>query len=189
MSFIYKALSILVAMVLHEWAHGFVSYKLGDPTPKNDGRLSLNPIKHVDPIGALCMLFAGFGWAKPVQVNYQYYKDEKKGMAITALAGPLMNFLIAIVAIALNKHIFGNGFDFLFYLSVINISLGVFNLMPLPPLDGSKVVAMLLPYDIYVKYMRIEQYGMIVLFLLVGAFSTILGSINSIIFQFLYTIL
>ncbi|WP_346892816.1 site-2 protease family protein [Clostridium sp. UBA871] len=94
---IYLIPAILIAVSLHEFAHGYVSYKLGDPTPKVTGRLSLNPLAHLDPVGTLCLLFFRFGWAKPVQVNPYYYKDKRKGMALVGLAGPMMNFLIALI--------------------------------------------------------------------------------------------
>jgi Zn-dependent protease len=189
--YIYRAVAILIGMVCHEWAHGFASYKLGDPTPKRDGRLSPNPIKHIDPVGAICLLIGGFGWAKPVQVNPQYYKDEKKGMAITAIAGPLTNLIISSIAISLNKHFFGMGSEFLFVVASINLSLFIFNLIPLPPLDGSKIAAMFLPYNIYEKYMMLERYGFIILMVLVmgGAFNGFLSTALSFVFGLLYSIL
>ena len=191
MTYIYRAIGILLGMVCHEWAHGFTSYKLGDPTPKRDGRLSLNPLKHLDPIGALCLLLGGFGWAKPVSVNYEYYKDAKKGMAITALAGPLANLLIVILTISLNKHFFGMSSSFLFTVSSINLSLFIFNLIPIPPLDGSKILAMFLPEHIYDKYMQIERYGFFILIMLVmvGAFNGVLSTAMSFVFSILYSIL
>ena len=190
MSYIYKGISILIAMVLHEWCHGFVSYKLGDPTPKDDGRLSLNPLKHIDPFGALMLLVCGFGWAKPVQINSYHYKNTKVGVALTALAGPMMNLFIAIVGIILGKHIF-IGSEFFSILTIINLSLMIFNLIPIPPLDGSKIVAMLLPYDLYEKYMRIEQYGFFILIAISmsGALSGFLSRALYGIYSLLYTIL
>lgn len=175
---LYTIPAVVIAISLHEAAHGLMSYKLGDPTPKKDGRLSLNPLKHFDPMGTLCLVFFHFGWAKPVMVNPRYYKNKKVGMVLVALAGPFMNFLIAFLSlftIALISEItLINGpliylFVFLMYLAIINIGLGVFNLVPVPPLDGSKVLGAILPSDKYFKYMQYEQYGMIVLVLLLFA--------------------
>ena len=172
---IYFIPAILIAVSLHEFAHGYVSYKLGDPTPKATGRLSLNPLTHLDPVGTLCLLFFHFGWAKPVQVNPYYYKDKRKGMALVGLAGPMMNFLIALIcAFAMEiilKMTGGYAGDitvFIFklfqYTYIISIGLGVFNLIPFPPLDGSKIVGALLPEEKYFKYMQYERYGQLILF-------------------------
>lgn len=170
--------AVVIAISLHEAAHGLMSYKLGDPTPKKDGRLSLNPLKHFDPIGTLCLIFFHFGWAKPVMVNPYYYKNKKQGMVLVALAGPFMNFLIAFISIfsmtLIAKLTLLNGiwiylFFFLMYLATINIGLGIFNLIPVPPLDGSKVLGVVLPNDKYFKYMQYEQYGMIILVILLFA--------------------
>jgi Zn-dependent protease len=172
---IYFIPAILIAVSLHEFAHGYVSYRLGDPTPKATGRLSLNPLTHLDPVGTLCLLFFHFGWAKPVQVNPYYYKDKRKGMALVGLAGPMMNFLIALIcAFAMEiilKMTGGYSGDitvFIFklfqYTYTISIGLGVFNLIPFPPLDGSKIVGALLPEEKYFKYMQYERYGQLILF-------------------------
>lgn len=191
LTFIYRAIGILLGMVFHEWAHGFISYKLGDPTPKRDGRLSLNPLHHLDPVGSVLLLLGGFGWAKPVSVNYEYYKDPKKGMALTALAGPLTNLIIVIISIILNKHLFGMSSNFLFVIMSINLSMFTFNLLPIPPLDGSKILAVILPEDVYHKYMRIEQYGFYILIAIIatGALNGILSTIMNFVFQTLYNIL
>lgn len=172
---IYFIPAILIAVSLHEFAHGYVSYRLGDPTPKAMGRLSLNPLTHLDPVGTLCLLFFHFGWAKPVQVNPYYYKDKRKGMVLVGLAGPMMNFLIALIcAFAMEiilKMTGGYAGDitvFIFklfqYTYTISIGLGVFNLIPFPPLDGSKIVGALLPEEKYFKYMQYERYGQLILF-------------------------
>ncbi|MEG0960742.1 MAG: site-2 protease family protein [Erysipelotrichaceae bacterium] len=161
--------AVLIALTLHELAHGFVSYKLGDPTPKREGRLSLNPFAHLDPFGTLCLIVFGFGWAKPVMVNPNYYKNPKVGMVLTAIAGPLTNFLIAFVCLLLDVLMirfnlaYSNSFSFYIYnlllvTSQISIGLGVFNLIPIPPLDGSKVLFALLPEDLYFKFMQYERY-------------------------------
>ena len=154
----------------HELAHGYVANKLGDPTAKWMGRLTLNPVKHLDPVGSVLMLITGFGWAKPVPINPRNFKNEKKGMAITAAAGPLANFLMALGLLILAKlvliiYALTNGVAWLFtvyqiiqLMASINISLGVFNLFPIPPLDGSRIVGLFLPDHIYFSIMKYEQY-------------------------------
>lgn len=176
--------AILPAMVFHEIAHGWVSYKLGDPSPKYDGRLSLNPLRHIDPIGALFLLVFKFGWAKPVQVNPRYYKNPKSGMALVALAGPVANFILALVCLivmnVIEKTTGGSVgmvayyvYQFFLMSAYVNVGLGVFNLLPLPPLDGSKVLGVFLPTRVYFKYMQFEQWGFVLLFALlaIGAFN------------------
>lgn len=171
---IYTIPAVLIAISMHEFAHGYVSYRLGDPTPKQKGRLSLNPFAHLDLVGTLCLLFFHFGWAKPVLVNPYYYKERKKGMVMVALAGPAMNFSIAFLSTFFMGVIFkitggyaGTFIQYLYtflnYVSLINIGLGVFNLIPIPPLDGSKVLGAILPEDKYFKYMQYEKYGAIIL--------------------------
>lgn len=200
---IYTIPAVLIAIVLHEWAHGFISYKLGDPSPKAEGRLSLNPLKHLDPIGTLCLLFFRFGWAKPVQVNPNYYKDKKMGMMWTALAGPIMNFVISFIAIfivMIGLKFFPNLlysdlgfyiFNVLLVTSFLSISLGVFNLIPIPPLDGSKILFAILPEDMYFAYMKYERYGMILLVILLysGVFSMILSPLTTGIYNGMITLL
>lgn len=162
--FIYRGVSVIISLAFHELAHGFVSHKLGDPTPKREGRLTLNPFAHMDLFGTLCLLFLGFGWAKPVQINPQYYKNKKLGTVLVSLAGPCSNFIQAFIGLLLIKILPLVGISY--FLSVfvtINISLGVFNLIPIPPLDGSKILYSVLPEDLYFKYMRYEQYGMFIL--------------------------
>lgn len=177
-------LAIVPAMCFHEYAHGWVSYKLGDPSPKYDGRLSLNPVHHIDPIGALFLIFFNFGWAKPVMVNPRYYKNPKQGMALVALAGPVANFILALICLIVTNVIVkttggsvGIGlyyvYQFFMLSALVNVGLGVFNLIPLPPLDGSKILGMFLPAKYYFKFMQFEQWGFVLLFALlaVGAFS------------------
>lgn len=182
----------LLALTVHEFSHGWVSSKLGDPTPKYQGRLTLNPLAHLDITGTLLMILTGFGWAKPVQVDPRYYKNTKRGMALVALAGPLSNFLLTIIGVlcwygitALSRLIgFNDGLlnvlqlfcDVLRIFAYRNAAFMVFNLIPIPPLDGSKIVGMFLPNNIYYKVLQYERYSMLIIMLLSlsGALSRIL---------------
>lgn len=171
-----RVVAVFLCLTVHETCHGLASYALGDPTAKSMHRLSLNPLRHIDWFGLAMMFFAGFGWAKPVPVDPRYFKRPKQGMAITALAGPTSNLLLAALAILISKGIYlyapySDGmqvlFDFLLYtVAPLSVGLGLFNLLPLPPLDGSKVVAVLLPNRAYAVLMRYERYGLIILFAL-----------------------
>ena len=175
---VLRVVAILICLIIHEVSHGLAAYQLGDPTAKENHRLSLNPLRHLDLFGTLMMVVVGFGWAKPVPVDPRYFKKPKQGMAITALAGPLSNFVLAfLAAIAVNwlsgaMAVKGQGgvlltaARFFYLLVLLNIGLGVFNLIPFPPLDGSKVLAMFLPDRAYVRWMQLERYGMFVLMLL-----------------------
>ena len=170
---IYIVPAALIAIIFHEMAHGLVSHWQGDPTPKQEGRLSLNPARHLDPVGTLCLIFFGFGWAKPVHVNPQYYRNPRLGMVFVALAGPLMNFIVALITFVF--LVLGTMYNFAFWIQsllwfiiVINIGLGVFNLLPIPPLDGSKLLGALLPDKYYYTYLRYEKYGMILLVVLLA---------------------
>lgn len=183
---------VLLSLTLHEFGHGLAAYAMGDKTAKSSGRLSLNPIDHLDPIGALCLFLFGFGWAKPVPVNPYNFKYKKGGMVLTSLAGPITNFIIAFIAMLI-MTIIGNvsfsscgiGFDLAsvfynvcYYLLIMNLGLGIFNLIPIPPLDGSKVVGAVLPTDLYFNYMRYERFGFIILIILINMpfFDTILNA-------------
>jgi len=180
--------AVLVAITFHEYAHGKAAYLFGDPTPKYQGRLTLNPIAHLDPIGTLLLFIAGFGWAKPVQVNpFHFRGDRKKIMMLVSLAGPLMNTVLAYLA-AVGMQIVGRFYTLgtiavylhLFFklLLFYNVVLAVFNLLPIPPLDGSKILAGVLPERYSSFIYRIEQYGPLILLLLIfsDVIDLILGS-------------
>ncbi len=184
--FAARAIALLIAIPFHEAAHAFAAYKLGDSTAKNLGRMSLNPVKHFDPLGALCMILVGFGWAKPVPVAaVQRFKNPKRDMALSAFAGPVANILLAFVFMAVYKVFLYSYYNQLIYISSssslvssvaifintllismisINIVLAAFNLLPIPPLDGSKIAFAFLPRHIYFNIMRYERYIIIALF-------------------------
>lgn len=178
-----SAAAALLCITFHELSHGFVAYRLGDPTAKNAGRLTFNPIKHLDVIGLVMLLIAKVGWAKPVPVNMRYFKHPKRGMALTAIAGPLSNFAMALAATgacSLIYHMVPLGRVSLLILcffantALLSVGFGLFNLIPISPLDGSKVLFALLPDRMYYKILRYEKYVMILLVLLVllGVFDT-----------------
>lgn len=188
---------ILLALTVHEVAHGFVAYRCGDGTAKAYGRLTLNPTKHLDLMGTLCMLLVGFGWAKPVPVNTRYFRKPKRDMVLVSLAGPLSNLLMAAVAAffyamisILGSELIYQGLFFndkiglllyylnlMFYLMVhMNLGLALFNLIPIPPLDGSKILACLLPPRLAMRYVQIERYsGHIMLIIAVLSVSRVLS--------------
>lgn len=168
--------AVLLCLTVHETCHGLAACALGDPTARFRHRLSLNPLRHIDWFGLLMMFAVGFGWAKPVPVDPRYFKDPKRGMAVTALAGPVSNLLLAALAIGISKGIYLSGhytlaldavFTFCLYtLAPLSVGLGLFNLVPIPPLDGAKVLGALLPDETYFRIMRYERYGMLALILL-----------------------
>ena len=170
---VLRVAAVLLCLTVHETCHGLTAYALGDPTAKAMHRLSLNPLHHIDWFGLFMMFAAGFGWAKPVPVDPRYFKKPKEGMALTALAGPVSNFLLALLLILISKMIYLYApytvamdavFTFCLYTAApLSIGLGLFNLIPSPPLDGSKVVAVLLPDRAYGTLMRYERYGMLLL--------------------------
>ena len=164
-----------MCLTVHETCHGLAALALGDPTAKRMRRLSLNPLHHIDWLGLASMFLCGFGWAKPVPVDMRYFKRPKAGMAVTALAGPVSNFLLAMLLLffaSLTARLAaGEGaallYGFLVNTALLSVGLGLFNLVPIPPLDGSKVLFALLPERAYYTLMRYERYGMAVLLLLV----------------------
>ena len=171
---VMNILPSLLCITLHELSHGYVAYRLGDTTAKDAGRLTLNPLRHVDIGGLLMMALFRFGWAKPVPVDMRYFKKPKQGMALTALAGPVSNFVLALLALLCARlvyHQYGALWDFIFDLllttAYLSVGLGLFNLIPISPLDGSKVLFVFLPDSAYEKLMRYEKYGMIALLILV----------------------
>lgn len=200
---------ILLALTGHELAHGWVSYKLGDPTPKRDGRLTLNPLAHLDPIGALLLLIAGFGWAKPVMINPQYYKNPKAGTALVSAAGPAANLVMAFLITALyavfakvcialdwyNETAIEWAKTVTQLFASYNLSLMLFNLIPIPPLDGSKIVGAFLPNRIYYKVMEYERYYSVALIILIfvlmrlGVFERFISGGMSLIFSAMVNLL
>lgn len=187
-SLLYMIPIYLITLTVHEVSHGYIAYKMGDPTAYNMGRLTLNPLKHIDPFGLLMLIIIRFGWAKPVPINPRNFKNPRKGLAISAAAGPVSNFLMAIGGyiifrifyVILMHQIYTlqiteansfinilNGFcTFFNQFCILNIYFGLFNLLPVPPLDGSRIVSYFLPYKFYRVYSNIERYGFLILMLL-----------------------
>lgn len=206
--YLYIVPAALIAIILHELAHGLMSYWLGDPTPKRQGRLSLNPLNHLDLVGTICLIFFHVGWAKPVVVNPEYYKKKKLGMFLVAFAGPFVNILVCITSMVIyaiyiricyrfeiyneNLHIVVG--TFLMTLAMINLGLAIFNLLPIPPLDGSKILGSFLKGEVYEQYMKYQQYGFIILALILLLSSMSSGGMSFItvavdyVFEFLWNI-
>ena len=186
--YVLSALAVLIILAIHEYSHGYVAYRLGDNTAKNYGRLTLNPIKHIDPIGALCMILFHVGWAKPVPINARNFKNPKKDFAKVAIAGPLSNIIMGFFSAFLYLLIFAifkdktfatddfsfkllqNTLLFIYLFHTINVGLGVFNLLPIPPFDGSRILNVILPEKTYFAVMKHERkiYFGVLIWLLCG---------------------
>lgn len=170
---------IIIGLTFHEAAHGYASYWMGDPTPKLQGRLSLNPLRHIDPIGFLALLFAGFGWGEPVQIDPRYYKHRRRDELMVALAGVVMNFIIAFIAsigLKLMVNSLGMGiyygvgevvFYIVYYIMTVNIMLMIFNLIPVPPLDGFGILTQIFNLQKYSWYNTLYQNGFLILMVLI----------------------
>ena len=196
MEILMSIIPALVCITLHELSHGFVAYKLGDNTAKNMGRLTLNPIKHIDIFGLIMMVAFKFGWAKPVPVDMRNFKHPKRDMAVTALAGPVSNVLICCIVLFIYGLIFlpcklsGSSFldsllDMVYITAYLSIALAIFNIIPIPPLDGSRILFAILPNKFYFGIMKYERYIMIAMFLLLltGALTTPLSYLSNLIYN------
>lgn len=174
---VQRVVAVLICLTVHETCHGLAALALGDPTAKRMKRLSFNPLHHIDWLGLASMFLCGFGWAKPVPVDMRYFKNPRMGMAVTALAGPASNFLLAFLMIFAASLLAGSLsagvvvgiwiFELLLTTAILSIGLGLFNLVPIPPLDGSKILALVLPEKLYYTLMRYERLGMLLLLLIV----------------------
>ena len=174
---------LIIALALHEYAHAWAAVKMGDFTPKMMGRLTLNPMAHIDPIGIVVLLIARFGWAKPVVINPHNFRDRKKGEILVALAGPAMNFLLAFLSLGVMIFLthrmrmeMSYGLRAVLWLIVVyNINFGIFNMIPLPPLDGSRILMAVLPYEMQYRFAALERYSMIIFIIFIA--TPILGYI------------
>ena len=196
---------LLFALTAHEFAHGYVAFRLGDPTAKAAGRLTMNPLKHLDPMGTIAIFLIKFGWARPVPVNPNYFRNPRQDMLVVALAGPMTNLIIAIASGLLFKVLIAiapmlpstetvvTTFSFMInclaYSVILNLILCVFNFLPIPPLDGSRILMGVLPEKLAIQYSQYEKYGFILLLILVftGSFGKIISPINQFVLSWLST--
>ena len=185
LGFFIIALPLLYAVIFHELAHGWVAYRMGDPTAKFMGRLTINPLKHLDPMGTLMLFLFGFGWAKPVPVNLNYLRDRRLGMILVSAAGVVTNMLLAFFALFLYRLLSpeptGIAAQLLYYFARINIILAAFNLIPLPPLDGSKILMGFAPQSVQKSLAGLERYGLLIIIALLylGVLDPIIRFIES----------
>ncbi|MDO4288884.1 MAG: site-2 protease family protein [Eubacterium sp.] len=187
LSLVLSLPGIILAITFHEIAHGYAADAMGDPTPKLAGRLSVNPLKHLDPLGFICMLLFHFGWAKPVPVNPANFKNHRKGIVVVSLAGCLTNLLLGFIALTVEYAVFPLIQDNIILLIILeqiyayNIIFAIFNLIPIPPLDGSQILGEFLPPKARFKYQSLARYGMILLMILLvtGLFGRVITPVFS----------
>ncbi len=191
--------AVLIALSVHEAAHGYAAYLMGDNTARSFGRITMNPLRHIDPIGTLCMVFFGFGWAKPVPFNPRNFKNYRKGTAITALAGPLSNLIMGAFGVLLNMlsikllTLYPSSFTlileiFTYLFAMINFGYAIFNMIPIPPFDGSRVLFVILPDKYYFGIMKYERFIMIglLLCLYTGIITIPLSAARDLLFEGFY---
>ena len=188
LTFILLAIPLLYSIIIHELAHGWVAYRMGDPTAKYAGRLTLNPVKHLDPIGTAMLFIFGFGWAKPVPVNFSHFQNTRLGLILVSSAGIVANMIFAFLAVLLLRLLApspsGSIGQLLYYLAQINIMLASFNLIPIPPLDGSKILMGFMPERFQYALSRLEPFGF---FIIIGLLY--LGALDPVIDFFRWIIL